>query len=160
MRPGYGFADKREYDILVLPLYGSRVRAACGKREFLVHSGNNRTISVRNEGKTRNTGTAALQIRLLGVPQITYHGVPVTGLTSAKAQGLLFYVAVTGRMHTRTALAALLWGDVPEAAARSNLRKALQQLRRHLGDCGCQEQPAQGAAATAAASRGLSDHRA
>jgi DNA-binding SARP family transcriptional activator len=78
-------------------------------------------------------GSAALQIRLLGAPQIILHGALVAGLTSAKAQGLLFYLAVTGRMHTRPALAALLWGDFPQAAARGNLRKALQQLREHLG---------------------------
>ncbi len=60
---------------------------------------------------------------------------PVAGLTSAKAQALLFYLAVTRQMHARPTLAALLWGDMPEAAARGNLRKALQQLRGRLGPC-------------------------
>jgi predicted ATPase/DNA-binding SARP family transcriptional activator len=72
-------------------------------------------------------------MRLLGAPQVIHNGAPVLGLTSAKAQALLFYLAVTGQMHMRPALAALLWGDMPEATARSNLRKALQQLRECLG---------------------------
>jgi DNA-binding SARP family transcriptional activator len=88
---------------------------------------------MRSDERNDRTESAALQIRLLGAPQITLHGAPVAGLTSAKAQGLLFYLALTGRMHTRSALAALLWGDFPQAAARGNLRKALQQLRAHLG---------------------------
>jgi len=87
---------------------------------------------MRHEGKA--TGKPSmLQIRVLGAPQVIYNGAPVDGLTSAKAQALLFYLAVTRQMHARPALAALLWGDMPEAAARGNLRKALQQLREHLG---------------------------
>ena len=74
-----------------------------------------------------------LQIRLLGSPQISIDNLPLTGLTSAKAQALLFYLAVTAREHTRTTLAALLWGDLPEEKARGNLRKALQQLRNQIG---------------------------
>lgn len=90
-------------------------------------------MGTRHDGKDDETRSAALQLRLLGAPRITLHGAPVTGLTSAKAQGLLFYLVVTGRTHTRAALAALLWGDFPQQAARGNLRKALQQLRKHLG---------------------------
>jgi DNA-binding SARP family transcriptional activator len=56
----------------------------------------------------------------------------VPGLTSAKSQALLFYLAVTGRVHTRPALAALLWGDLTDSAARANLRKALHELRQKM----------------------------
>jgi adenylate cyclase len=56
----------------------------------------------------------------------------VPGLTSAKGQALFFYLAVTGRVHTRPALAALLWGDLSESAARANLRKALHELRKDM----------------------------
>ena len=73
-----------------------------------------------------------LQLHLLGTPQIVLHSRPLTTLTSAKAEALLFYLAVTGRPHARAALAALLWGDVPDEAARASLRKALQALRKHL----------------------------
>ncbi len=75
-----------------------------------------------------------LQIRLLGAPQISVDRNLVSGVTSAKAKGLLFYLAVTGRAHTRSVLAALLWGDLPDGAARGNLRKAIQLLNKHLGD--------------------------
>lgn len=73
-----------------------------------------------------------LQLYLLGSPQIIHKQRLLTELTSSKAQALLYYLAVTGRPHTRAALAALLWGNVSDTAARANLRKALQQLREHL----------------------------
>lgn len=58
----------------------------------------------------------------------------MVGLKSSKGRALLYYLAVTGRAHTRPALAGLLWGEMPEAAALGNLRKALQQLRAQIGD--------------------------
>jgi DNA-binding SARP family transcriptional activator len=89
-------------------------------------------MGMQNDSNTGKVRPAALQIHVFGAPQISLDGAPVTGLTSGKAQAVLFYLAVTGRMHTRSALAALLWGDMPEAGARGNLRKALHQLRKHL----------------------------
>jgi predicted ATPase/DNA-binding SARP family transcriptional activator len=74
-----------------------------------------------------------LEIRLLGVPEIRLNGVLYTDLTSAKAQALLYYLAMTGRWHTRTALAGLLWGDQAESAAYDSLRKAIQPLRDAFG---------------------------
>jgi predicted ATPase/DNA-binding SARP family transcriptional activator len=74
-----------------------------------------------------------LEIRLLGVPEIRLNGVLNTDLTSAKAQALLYYLAMTGRVHTRTALAGLLWGDQAEGAAQDSLRKAIQPLRAAFG---------------------------
>jgi len=76
--------------------------------------------------------THRLQLYLLGAPQVILDGQPLAALTSAKAQALLFYLAFTGHTHTRAALASLLWGDVSDASARTNLRKALQALREHL----------------------------
>ncbi len=38
-----------------------------------------------------------LTLRLLGKPQVTLAGKTVTGFISAKAQALLFYLAVTAR---------------------------------------------------------------
>jgi DNA-binding SARP family transcriptional activator len=49
-----------------------------------------------------------LQLVLLGNPTIRRDGVALAGLTSAKAQALLSYLAVTGRPHLRPALAGLL----------------------------------------------------
>ena len=89
-------------------------------------------MNKEQQGPRDATEGASLRVRLLGAPRITLDGEPLTGLTSAKAQGLLFYLLVTGHIHTRLALASLLWSTFPESAARGNLRKALQQLRRHL----------------------------
>ncbi|MBE9507007.1 MAG: tetratricopeptide repeat protein, partial [Chloroflexi bacterium] len=41
-------------------------------------------------------------------------------------------LAVTGRAHSRDALAGLLWGESPEAKAKASLRTALSNLRRQL----------------------------
>jgi predicted ATPase/DNA-binding SARP family transcriptional activator len=74
-----------------------------------------------------------LNLRLLGKPHVSQNGAVVTGFISSKAQALLFYLAATGRPHTREALAGLLWGDMPEAQAGKNLRNALSNLRALVG---------------------------
>jgi predicted ATPase/DNA-binding SARP family transcriptional activator len=76
--------------------------------------------------------SAELQIRLLGGLQIVLDGAPVSGFVSSKAPALFAYLAVSRRPHTREALAALLWGGLPDADARNNLRQALASLRRSL----------------------------
>ena len=64
-----------------------------------------------------------LSLALLGPMQITLGGRPVGGFTYNKARALLAYLAVeTGRPHQRDALATLLWPDLPDDAARHNLR--------------------------------------
>ncbi len=75
-----------------------------------------------------------LQLTLFGSPAVRYRGQPVTGFRSSKAQALLYYLAVTGRPHTRPTLAGLFWGDQPEAAARTSLSKCLSNLRDLVGD--------------------------
>ena len=77
--------------------------------------------------------TDTLTLKLLGKPQVGRGGAPVTGFISAKAQALLFYLAVTGRPHTREALAGLLWGHLAEPAAIKNLRNVLSNLRTLAG---------------------------
>ncbi len=76
--------------------------------------------------------TSTLQLDLLGTSSIRLDGVPLQGLRYGKAEALLYYLAVTGRPHSRESLAALLWSDVPEEAARTNLRTVLSKLRAHL----------------------------
>ncbi len=88
-------------------------------------------MNVEN-GDRGTARSAGLEIHLFGAPRIIVRGELLSELVSTKAQALLFYLAVTRRGHTRAALAALLWADMPEAAARGNLRKALHGLRRHL----------------------------
>jgi DNA-binding SARP family transcriptional activator len=72
--------------------------------------------------------TDPLQLRLFGSPQITWQDKPVVGFVSNKVRALLIYLAVTGRTHSREALAELLWADTP-ASKRENLKKALSNLR-------------------------------
>ncbi len=74
-----------------------------------------------------------LTLRLLGQPQILNNDTPVTGFISSKTQALLVYLAVTGRPHSREALAGLLWGDMAETPAAKNLRNALSNLRTLAG---------------------------
>jgi WD40 repeat protein/serine/threonine protein kinase len=74
-----------------------------------------------------------LRITVLGPPSIALGSQPVTGFVSSKAQALVFYLAVTGQSHTRETLAGLLWSDMPEKAARRNLRNAFSNLRRLIG---------------------------
>ncbi|MEV0567958.1 BTAD domain-containing putative transcriptional regulator [Dactylosporangium sp. NPDC050588] len=71
-----------------------------------------------------------LTIHTLGRADLALDGRPLTGPASAKAAALLIYLAVTGTGHTRSALAGLLWSDLPEATARANLRLVLTKLRR------------------------------
>jgi predicted ATPase/DNA-binding SARP family transcriptional activator/Tfp pilus assembly protein PilF len=73
-----------------------------------------------------------LQLTLFGKPEVVLDGAPVTAFVSAKVPALLAYLAVTGQAHSRETLAALLWGDLPEATAKRNLTKALTNLRQLL----------------------------
>ena len=77
--------------------------------------------------------TPSLQLKLFGSPQISYQGQPLTGFVSAKVRALLIYLAVTNRPHSRDHLAELFWADTP-ASTRTNLRKALSNLRQLIGD--------------------------
>jgi predicted ATPase/DNA-binding SARP family transcriptional activator len=73
-----------------------------------------------------------LRVRVLGGAELAVSGRPPVELVSAKATALLVYLAVTGAGHSRSALAGLLWSDLPEPTARANLRLVLTKLRRAL----------------------------
>ena len=78
---------------------------------------------------------AHLSLSLLGPFQVTLDGQPVTGFRSNKVRALLAYLAVEAdRTHRREVLAGLLWPDWPDRDALSNLRYALSNLRRVIGD--------------------------
>src|SRR5688572_15291216 len=70
-----------------------------------------------------------LRLNLLGKPEVWLDDAPVTAFTTAKTEALLYYLALTGRPHSRGALARLFWGDMPDAPAKRNLTKALSVLR-------------------------------
>jgi predicted ATPase/DNA-binding SARP family transcriptional activator len=62
-------------------------------------------------------------------------GEPVGGFESDKVRALLAYLSVEGRRpHRREKLAGLLWPMLPESSARANLRVALTNLRKTVGD--------------------------
>jgi DNA-binding SARP family transcriptional activator len=55
-------------------------------------------------------------------------------LPTRKVEALLAYLALHPEVHAREKLAALLWGDYPDAQARASLRNALAILRKLIGD--------------------------
>jgi DNA-binding SARP family transcriptional activator/predicted ATPase len=78
---------------------------------------------------------AHLSLVLLGSFQATMDDRPVVGFKSNKERALLAYLAVEAdRPHRREVLAGLFWPEWPDREALSNLRYALSNLRRVLGD--------------------------
>ena len=79
-----------------------------------------------------------LTIRLLGAPEAHIAGAPLI-LHNHKARALLYYLAATGRPHTRDHLATLLWSESPDSNARHSLRSSLYHIRRALHAQGSDE---------------------
>ena len=77
--------------------------------------------------------TQMLTLKVLGTSQVLLDQEPVSGFITSKAQALFFYLAVTGRRHSRDVLAPLLWPDVNDTQARKNLRDILPNLRSLVG---------------------------
>ena len=78
---------------------------------------------------------ASLSLSLLGSLQIDLDNQPVNGFDSNKVRALLVYLAVEGnRAHSRDVLAALLWPNFPDRIALNNVRYALANLRKVVGD--------------------------
>src|SRR5512136_1643486 len=75
--------------------------------------------------------TPRLTIRLLGAPDVQVAGSPLA-LNNQKARALLYYLAATGRPHTRDHLATLLWSESTDRDARHSLRSDLYRLRQAL----------------------------
>ena len=71
---------------------------------------------------------ARTTITLLGAPRIAHDGMPVE-VDTRKAIALVAYLAVTGRRHTRDALAGLLWPEYNQARSRAALRRTLSSLK-------------------------------
>jgi predicted ATPase/DNA-binding SARP family transcriptional activator len=74
-----------------------------------------------------------LEIRLLGQFSVQLDGVAVE-IMARPAQSLLAYLLLNPVAQRRERLAGLLWPDSSEANARRNLRQALWQIRRALGE--------------------------
>lgn len=76
---------------------------------------------------------SVLQVKLLGQVNIQLDNFPITGQISHKGLALLCYCWLSGRRHTRSQLAGLLWPDMPEAGALMNLRKTLYRMQPLAG---------------------------
>jgi DNA-binding SARP family transcriptional activator len=78
---------------------------------------------------------AKMEISLFGPFQVLLNGAPVTTFESVKVRALLAFLATeTNHPQPREHLAALLWPDWPQQSAMSNLRYALADLRKVIGD--------------------------
>ncbi|MBI5304765.1 MAG: tetratricopeptide repeat protein [Chloroflexi bacterium] len=78
---------------------------------------------------------ARLSLSLLGPFQVALNGKPITDFESDRVRALLAYLAVEAdRPHRREKLAALLWPDWLDRSALTNLRNALSNLRKTIGD--------------------------
>src|SRR5216683_2462901 len=74
-----------------------------------------------------------LKLALLGGFQAQLDAGPALLLPTRKTEALLAYLALPlGQAHPREKLASRLWGDMPDAQARSNLRNALSRIRKAL----------------------------
>jgi DNA-binding SARP family transcriptional activator len=77
---------------------------------------------------------AHLSLSLLGTLEVKVDNQPVTAPITGKARALLAYLAVEADRQVAEALAGLLWPDWPARSARANLRNALSNLRKAIGD--------------------------
>lgn len=78
---------------------------------------------------------ARLTFSLLGTFQATRDGEPISGFESDKVRALLAYLVIeSNQSHRREKLAGLFWPERPDREARANLRYALSNLRKVVGD--------------------------
>ncbi len=76
-----------------------------------------------------------LSVHLLGSFRVDLNESTIRNFESDKVRALLAYLIVQAdRAHSRESLAALLWPEHSNHAARNNLRQALFKLRQSLGD--------------------------
>lgn len=76
--------------------------------------------------------TEQLTIQSLGRVQLFIDDEPVTGLASSKVVALLIYLAQTGHIHPREALAELFWAYRTQEQSLSNLRVVVSSIRKTL----------------------------
>jgi DNA-binding SARP family transcriptional activator len=76
-----------------------------------------------------------LEVSLFGAMQVMRGENPLTNFGSNKVRALFAYLVVeANQVHQRRKLAALLWPELPETNALSNLRYALSNLRKVIED--------------------------
>lgn len=74
-----------------------------------------------------------LELICFGPPQVLLEKKSLTKVLTPKALGLLYYLAISGKPHSREQLAGLLWSELDNQQARSNLRYLLPELRKVIG---------------------------
>lgn len=78
---------------------------------------------------------ARLNIYSLGTFRVELDGREVRGFESDKVRLLFLYLAIESKnSHRREKLATLFWPDRPEKDSLTNLRRALANLRKTIGD--------------------------
>jgi len=76
-----------------------------------------------------------LQLKLLGGFDLTYGNESITGVMSDRLQALIAYLVLNRHIaESRQHLAFLFWSDSSDSQARTNLRRAIHDLRRLLPD--------------------------
>jgi DNA-binding SARP family transcriptional activator/predicted ATPase len=75
-----------------------------------------------------------LDVNLLGEITIRLDNKPISRFRSQTEIALLAYLAHSGQIHSREALADLLWDAGSTGQSLSNLRTALTRLRKQVGD--------------------------
>jgi DNA-binding SARP family transcriptional activator len=81
----------------------------------------------------RQRSAPQLDIRLMGPPEVLVRGTPLM-VDTRKAVAVLALLGAEGRPFARDEIAALLWPDSDDAAARGALRRTLSTLRTAIGD--------------------------
>ena len=83
-------------------------------------------------------GGRGLSIELLGSFRVLHHGAHVAQRLPPRGQALVAFVVLRGEGADRSQLAGALWPGSSEAQARTNLRKALHELRHEAPELyGC-----------------------
>ncbi len=75
---------------------------------------------------------ASIDFYLFGAPRVERDGRTVS-FDTRKATALLAYLLLTGQVHARDSLAALLWPEYDQSHARGALRRTLSALTRTIG---------------------------
>jgi len=73
-----------------------------------------------------------IKLNLFGVPKIILSGEPIE-FPFRKAEAIFYYLAIQKRV-TRDELVNLFWSELKEETAKKNLRNALYQIKKTLGD--------------------------
>jgi DNA-binding SARP family transcriptional activator len=93
----------------------------------------NRLKNVSNETARYNFFMEGLRIKVFGGIQVQLGGETIE-FSRHKAAALLVFLAVTGERQSREALATLFWPENTQARAYANLRQAIWEIRRYLGE--------------------------